>query len=188
MSVTAFRRPENAEQLRRRLFNPANAVADHGINLKARPAPVVVELFHVAPQVIHAPEPPAETNILKPNRHDRWPGNTQRAFDGLFLASPLPGLTIKKIKQAVCQHYGIPVREIDSPIRLKQVTLVRHIAMYVARKLTKRSQPEIGREFGKRDHTTVLNAIRRIDRLRERDPQLNETIDYLLVRLAPFAD
>ena len=53
------------------------------------------------------------------------------------------------------------------------------LAMYLAKQLTSRSLPEIGRKFGKRDHTTVLYAIRRIEDLRPKDPALDEDVEHL---------
>jgi chromosomal replication initiator protein len=55
----------------------------------------------------------------------------------------------------------------------------RQVAMYLARKLTTRSLPEIGRRFGGRDHTTVLHACRRIEELREKDPLFKQEVDFL---------
>ena len=55
----------------------------------------------------------------------------------------------------------------------------RHVAMYLAKQLTSRSLPEIGRKFGKRDHTTVMYAIRRIEELRPKDAALDEDVEFL---------
>lgn len=70
--------------------------------------------------------------------------------------------TISSIKQAVADHFGVGVAELTCPSRAAHVVGPRHVAMYLARDLTEHSLPAIGREFGGRDHTTVLYAIRRV--------------------------
>lgn len=82
-----------------------------------------------------------------------------------ILPVPAPKLTIEAIKRAVCQHYGISHNDIISDHRNHRVVRPRQVAIYLARKLTPRSYPEIGRNFGGRDHTTALSSYRRIERL-----------------------
>ena len=72
---------------------------------------------------------------------------------------------IDDIQQVVCQHYGISRADILSHRRTAKVVFARQIAMYLAKTLTLRSLPEIGRRFGGRDHTTVLHAVRKIEGL-----------------------
>jgi chromosomal replication initiator protein len=66
-----------------------------------------------------------------------------------------------------------------SPRRARAVARPRQVAMYLAKQLTSRSLPEIGRKFGGRDHTTVMHAVRRIDELRQSDNTMSEDIDLL---------
>lgn len=63
--------------------------------------------------------------------------------------------------------------------RVKTVALPRQIAMYLCKELTKSSLPEIGDRFGKRDHTTVLHAVKKITELRTKDKDLNYKIHVL---------
>ena len=63
--------------------------------------------------------------------------------------------------------------------RARAVARPRQVAMYLAKQLTPRSLPEIGRKFGGRDHTTVMHAVKRIDELRQNDNILSEDIDLL---------
>ena len=63
--------------------------------------------------------------------------------------------------------------------RARAVARPRQVAMYLAKQLTARSLPEIGRKFGGRDHTTVIHAVRRIEQLRESDNALNEDVEKL---------
>ena len=83
--------------------------------------------------------------------------------DWLKIASEHPGISVGEIMQVVCLTYGISRMDIISQRRTKAVVNPRQIAMYLAKTLTPRSLPEIGRLFGGRDHTTVLHAVRKID-------------------------
>jgi hypothetical protein len=190
MSAQAYR---EATERRQRLFAPVNAVVDHPLEMRngrpiepGRETPAVVPLFHVCQQVIPKPIVSEETHFLQANRHLRWPSNTQRAFVEAQYGALLPGLTIKKIKLVVAQHYGISIREMDGRSRHAHTALVRQIAIYLTKKLMERSLPEIGRHFGPRDHTTCLHAIKKVGAMREKDPEFNETISYLEIRLAPY--
>ena len=88
-------------------------------------------------------------------------------------------ITIEDIQLRVAAHYNIKPAELSSNRRSQAVVRPRHVAMYLAKQLTSRSLPEIGRKFGKRDHTTVLYAIRRIEDLRPKDPALDEDVEHL---------
>jgi chromosomal replication initiation ATPase DnaA len=79
------------------------------------------------------------------------------------------GPTIATIQAATCRHFSMTRNEILSERRTKEVVYPRQIAMYLCKTLTPRSLPEIGRRFGKRDHTTVLHAVRKIKDLIRRD-------------------
>ena len=72
-------------------------------------------------------------------------------------------LHIDEIQKVVANHFGIDPREMRSQRRSRDVALTRQVAMYLAKRLTERSLPEIGRRFGNRDHTTVMYAIRKIE-------------------------
>ena len=61
----------------------------------------------------------------------------------------------------------------------RSVARPRQVAMYLAKQLTTRSLPEIGRKFGGRDHTTVMHAVRKVDELREHDTSFNEDVELL---------
>jgi hypothetical protein len=73
--------------------------------------------------------------------------------------------TLPSIRRVVCSHYRISQTELLSQRRTKDVVLPRQIAMYLARHLTIQSMPQIGRATGRKDHTTVLHAVRKIERL-----------------------
>ncbi|MEM7021299.1 MAG: chromosomal replication initiator protein DnaA [Pseudomonadota bacterium] len=88
-------------------------------------------------------------------------------------------VTIEDIQKLVAEYYQIRVSDMHSARRARAVARPRQVAMYLAKHLTPRSLPEIGRKFGGRDHTTVMHAIRKIDELRAIDPVLNEAIETL---------
>ncbi len=71
--------------------------------------------------------------------------------------------TIAQIKRAVCRIFSVTRADIDSPSRARRVVVARHIAMTLARRVTRQSLPEIGRRFGGRDHSTVRHAIGKWD-------------------------
>jgi hypothetical protein len=81
-------------------------------------------------------------------------------------------IDIKRITQAVADHYGITRRDLYSRRRTANIVLPRQVAMYLAKTVTLRSLPEIGRRMGGRDHTTVLHAVRKITTLEARNPDV----------------
>jgi chromosomal replication initiator protein len=88
-------------------------------------------------------------------------------------------VTIDEIQRRVCEHYKIRATDMASPRRARNIARPRQVAMYLAKLLTSRSLPEIGRRFGNRDHTTVMHAVARIGELMERDPVFAEEVDLL---------
>jgi chromosomal replication initiator protein len=86
---------------------------------------------------------------------------------------------IEDIQKLVANHYNVSRSDILSSRRTANVVRPRQIAMYLAKMLTLRSLPEIGRRFGGRDHTTVLHAVRKIEELAGRDGMLLDEIDLL---------
>ena len=93
----------------------------------------------------------------------------------------MPGgkTSIEDIQRKTAEFYKLDVRDFHSPQRARRVARPRQVAMYLARKLTTRSLPEIGRRFGGRDHTTVLHACRRIEALCAEDALFKQEVDFL---------
>ena len=87
--------------------------------------------------------------------------------------------SIEDIQRKTAEFYKLDVRDFHSPQRARRVARPRQVAMYLSRKLTTRSLPEIGRRFGGRDHTTVLHACRRIEALCGEDPLFKQEVDFL---------
>ena len=86
---------------------------------------------------------------------------------------------IEDIQRVVAQHYNIPKNEMLSNRRTRTVVRPRQIAMYLAKIMTLRSLPEIGRRFGGRDHTTILHAVRKVEELKGDDAKLAKEIELL---------
>src|SRR3546814_3415894 len=83
-------------------------------------------------------------------------------------------ITIDEIQRRVAEHFRIKPADMVSARRAREVARPRQVAMYLAKRLTPRSLPEIGRRFGGRDHTTVMHAVKRIEELRVEDTELED--------------
>lgn len=88
-------------------------------------------------------------------------------------------ITIDEIQRKVAEYYTVKLSDMMSARRAREVARPRQVAMYLAKKLTPRSLPEIGRRFGGRDHTTVMHAVKRIDELCASDRELEADIGHL---------
>lgn len=88
-------------------------------------------------------------------------------------------ITIDEIQRKAAEYFNIRLADMLSARRARAVARPRQVAMYLAKQLTARSLPEIGRKFGGRDHTTVIHAVRRIEQLRESDSAMNEDVEKL---------
>ncbi|WP_029009511.1 chromosomal replication initiator protein DnaA [Azospirillum halopraeferens] len=88
-------------------------------------------------------------------------------------------VTIDEIQKRVAEHFNIRVADMHSARRARAVARPRQVAMYLAKQLTARSLPEIGRKFGGRDHTTVMHAVRKVEELRTTDPAFAEDVELL---------
>lgn len=88
-------------------------------------------------------------------------------------------LTIEEIQRKVAEHYNIRLADMIGPKRLRTIARPRQVAMYLAKQLTARSLPEIGRRFGGRDHTTIMHGVRKIEELMAMDSQLSDDLQLL---------
>ncbi len=88
-------------------------------------------------------------------------------------------VTIEEIQKRVAEHFNIRLSEMYSSRRARAVARPRQIAMYLAKQLTARSLPEIGRKFGGRDHTTVMHAVRKVEELKATDNGFSEDVELL---------
>ncbi|MDH4176559.1 MAG: chromosomal replication initiator protein DnaA [Thermoleophilia bacterium] len=94
-----------------------------------------------------------------------------------------PEVTIAWIQEAVSERFGLSVVELVSPRRSQAVAYPRQVAMYLSRELTDASLPKIGKEFGGRDHTTVIHATSKITRLISEDRSVYNLVQDLTARI-----
>jgi chromosomal replication initiator protein len=94
-----------------------------------------------------------------------------------------PAITVERIQEVVSAHFKVPLHLLTSSKRSKEVAMARQVAMYLSRELTKNSLPDIGKQFGGKDHTTVLHGYKQIKRLVENNGQFKAEIDQLVSRL-----
>ncbi len=89
---------------------------------------------------------------------------------------------VEQIQREVARFYKVAVEELRADRRTKALAHARQVAMYLARKLTKSSFPEIASRFNK-DHSTVISAVRKMETLREQDPAVKKDLDDLEAKL-----
>jgi chromosomal replication initiator protein len=88
-------------------------------------------------------------------------------------------ITIEEIQRKVAEHFNIRLSDMIGPKRVRTIARPRQIAMYLAKQLTSRSLPDIGRRFGGRDHTTIMHGVRKIEELMTADSQLSDDLQML---------
>ena len=103
---------------------------------------------------------------------------TQDCLSDILRASDRK-VTIEEIQRKVAEHFNIRLADMIGPKRTRTIARPRQVAMYLAKSLTTRSLPEIGRRFGGRDHTTIMHGIRKIEELKAADSQLSDDLDLL---------
>ncbi|PPR28218.1 MAG: Chromosomal replication initiator protein DnaA [Alphaproteobacteria bacterium MarineAlpha9_Bin1] len=104
--------------------------------------------------------------------------NTQDVLHDLLRANDRR-VTIEEIQKKVAEHFNTRLSDMSSPRRARAVARPRQVAMYLAKQLTSRSLPEIGRKFGGRDHTTVMHAVSRIESLMNSDSAIADDLELL---------
>ena len=88
-------------------------------------------------------------------------------------------ITIEDIQKKVSEHFSVKMSEMFSARRSKSVVIPRQVAMYLSKELTNLSYPEIGRNFGGKDHTTIIHASKKIDKLLNENSHISEDIKLL---------
>ena len=103
----------------------------------------------------------------------------ERTLADLVRSRDARRVRIEDILRIVSRHYKVPRNDLLSSRRSRDVVRPRQIAMYLAKSLTSRSLPEIGRRFGGRDHTTVLHSVRKVEQMIKDDGDLAQEIELL---------
>jgi nitric oxide reductase activation protein len=92
-------------------------------------------------------------------------------------------ITVHRVVEIVAKFFGLSVNDMRSHVRSRQLVYARHIAMYLAREMTPKSLPIIGRELGGRDHTTVMHGHQKIRRLIATDEVLRRDVETLRLKV-----
>ncbi len=98
-------------------------------------------------------------------------------------------VTMDEIMKKICHYYNVRMSDLLSPRRSRNIARPRQMAMYLSKNMTSRSYPEIGKQFGNRDHTTVMHAVRKIEELKSKAyfdfyfnfSKILETLKYLIL-------
>jgi chromosomal replication initiator protein len=104
---------------------------------------------------------------------------TKEALKSL-LESEAHQVTVEKIQKIICHKYNIKMAQLKSKNNSPKVVFPRQVAMYLSKELAKVSLPEIGKKFGGKHHTTVIHSVRKIDKLRSKNPEFNKEINSLI--------
>jgi len=96
-----------------------------------------------------------------------------------LLTTSMTGLTVEAIQREVAGYFDVKLHDLKGPRRHRAVAHPRMIAMYLARRLTSMSFPEIGNRFGGKDHSTVISAVRKIERLCAEDPTVRSVVSTI---------
>jgi chromosomal replication initiator protein len=88
-------------------------------------------------------------------------------------------ISIEEIQKKVAEHYNIKMSDMSSNKRMRSIARPRQIAMYLSKSLTSKSFMEIGRKFGGKDHTTVMHALKNVEKLKSSDAEINEDLHIL---------
>jgi chromosomal replication initiator protein len=107
----------------------------------------------------------------------------QDVLRDVFPGGEVPEVSIQRIQQTVSERFGISTDELCSDKRSQNIVYPRQVAMYLSRELTDSSLPKIGREFGGRDHTTVIHATSKITRLIREDRSVYNLVQELTARV-----
>jgi chromosomal replication initiation ATPase DnaA len=132
----------------------------------------------VGQEVIEAVKTPDEVAKIDNEQADilekRWAERQKAQWFSIIEEVGPP--RIEDIIRAVCKYFSVTRIDLLSARRTRSVTLPRQTGYYLCKILTKNSLPEIGRRFGNRDHTSALSGIRKIERLRKTDRQLDDDL------------
>jgi len=110
-------------------------------------------------------------------------GLAQDVLRDVFPQGEVAQVSIQRIQETVSERFGLSVSELCSERRSQSIAYPRQVAMYLSRELTDSSLPKIGKEFGGRDHTTVIHAYSKIDRMIREDRSVYNLVQELTARI-----
>jgi chromosomal replication initiator protein len=94
-----------------------------------------------------------------------------------LLVSESPAITVEGIQKLVANHYNLKVTELKSKNNSQQIAFPRQVAMYLCKRMTESSLPEIGRRFGGKHHSTVIHAIQKVEKKRSNEKDFDRLVD-----------
>jgi chromosomal replication initiator protein len=95
-------------------------------------------------------------------------------------------MTVDYIQKVVCEYFGLKVQEIKAKRRTRDIAFPRQVAMYLSKSLTESSLSEIGKNFGGKDHSTVIHACKLIEERRKKDGEFDSKIEYLIKKIRSY--
>jgi chromosomal replication initiator protein len=107
----------------------------------------------------------------------------QDVLKDVFPQGDLPQVTIERIQETVSDRFGLSLEELCGDKRSQNIVYPRQVAMYLSRELTDSSLPKIGKQFGGRDHTTVIHATSKIARMIREDRSVYNLVQELTARI-----
>jgi chromosomal replication initiator protein len=107
----------------------------------------------------------------------------QDVLKDVFPQGDLPQVTIERIQEIISDRFGLSLDELCGDRRSQNIVYPRQVAMYLSRELTDSSLPKIGKQFGGRDHTTVIHATSKIARLIREDRSVYNLVQELTARI-----
>ncbi|MCC5877688.1 MAG: chromosomal replication initiator protein DnaA, partial [Candidatus Sumerlaeia bacterium] len=106
----------------------------------------------------------------------------------LIVGNPQPKVSVEDIQRSVCEYFKINLSDLLGSGRSKRVSQPRHMAQYLSRKLTDLSFPDIAQKFGGKDHTSIIYAVRKVERDMEKDSNVASIVNHLTRRVTKGAD
>jgi chromosomal replication initiator protein len=106
----------------------------------------------------------------------------QEILHDLIIEDEKP-VTTDQIQKVVCEHFGIKLADMKAKKRTKEIALPRQIAMYLSKKLTSLSLNDIGKNFGGKDHATVIYACKQIEEKRSKDEGFHRMVEHLFRKI-----
>ena len=155
-------------------FNAAAAKYNAGLNSVSAPA-LVIEAEAIEVETPVRPRPRM--------KYWFWPVPEAVSAPVDIDSIEVTQILVKDIQIAVAAHFNVTCIDLISERRTANLVRPRQLAMYLAKKLTTRSTPQIGRQFGDRDHSTVLHAIRKVDERIKSDPEFASEVQLIRTRL-----
>ncbi|MBI4683357.1 MAG: chromosomal replication initiator protein DnaA [Nitrospirae bacterium] len=95
-------------------------------------------------------------------------------------------LTVEYVQKTVCEYFGLKVQDIKAKKRTRDIAFPRQVAMYLSKVLTDSSLNEIGKNFGGKDHSTVIHSFKLIEERRQKDEEFDKKIDYLIKKIRSY--